>query len=92
MLTFPIVKTRADSKPIYAIAGPTCSGKTALSVRLAKHAGGEIVNFDSVQLYRGINIATAKPSEEEKQGISHLLQGHQWRGISEGTAIFAVGA
>lgn len=60
-------------KPIYAIAGPTASGKTALGVRLAKHVGGEVVNFDSVQIYQKIQIATAKPSEEEKQGISHHL-------------------
>lgn len=59
--------------PIYAIAGPTASGKTALAVRLAKHVGGEVVNFDSVQIYQKIQIATAKPSEEEKQGISHHL-------------------
>ena len=60
-------------KPIYAIAGPTCSGKTTLAVRLAKHVGGEVVNFDSVQLYRGIETATAKPTEEEKEGIPHHL-------------------
>ena len=62
-----------NEKRIYAIAGPTCSGKTALAVRLAKHVGGEVVNFDSVQLYRDIEIATAKPTEEEKQGIPHHL-------------------
>ncbi len=59
--------------PIYVIAGPTCSGKTVLAVRLAKYVGGEVVNFDSVQIYKGIQIATAKPTEEEKQGISHHL-------------------
>jgi len=63
----------SDKTPIYAIAGPTCSGKTELSVRFAKHVGGEIINFDSVQLYKGINIATAKPTEEETQGIPHHL-------------------
>jgi tRNA dimethylallyltransferase len=67
------MQSSRDKKPIYAIAGPTCSGKTALAVRLAKHVGGEVVNLDSVQLYRGIEIATAKPTEEEKQGISHHL-------------------
>ncbi len=59
--------------PIYAISGPTCSGKTALGVRLAKHVGGEVINFDSVQIYRGIQIATAKPSDDEMQGIPHHL-------------------
>ena len=58
---------------IYAIAGPTASGKTALGVKLAKAVGGEVVNFDSVQIYKGIRVATAKPSEEEKQGIPHHL-------------------
>ena len=66
--------TKIESgRPIFAIAGPTCSGKTALGVRLAKHVGGEVVNFDSVQLYQGIEVATAKPTEEEKQGIPHHL-------------------
>lgn len=60
-------------RPIYAIAGPTASGKTSLGVRLAKHVDGEVINFDSVQLYRGIQVATAKPSEEEMQGVSHHL-------------------
>lgn len=60
-------------KPIFAISGPTCSGKTALSVELALAVGGEIVNFDSVQIYREIEIATAKPTEEEKKGVPHHL-------------------
>lgn len=60
-------------RPIYVIAGPTASGKTALGVRLAKHVGGEVINFDSVQIYKGIQIATAKPTDEEKQGIPHHL-------------------
>lgn len=61
------------NQPVYAISGPTASGKTALGVRLAKHIGGEVINFDSVQIYKGIQIATAKPSEEEKHGIPHHL-------------------
>ena len=60
-------------KPIYAIAGPTASGKTALAVELALQVGGEVVNFDSVQIYKEIEIATAKPSEEEKSGVPHHL-------------------
>jgi tRNA dimethylallyltransferase len=62
--------------PIYAIAGPTASGKTALGVELALYVGGEIVNFDSVQIYREIEIATAKPSEQEKRGVAHHLIGY----------------
>lgn len=65
-----------DKKPIYAISGPTASGKTALGVRLARAVGGEVINFDSVQIYKGIEIATAKPSEEEMQGIPHHLIGY----------------
>jgi tRNA dimethylallyltransferase len=60
-------------KQIYAIAGPTASGKTALGVELALYVGGEIVNFDSVQIYREIEIATAKPDEQEKRGVPHHL-------------------
>jgi tRNA dimethylallyltransferase len=58
---------------IYAVAGPTASGKTALAVELASRLGGEVVNFDSVQIYRGIEIATAKPSIEERRGVAHHL-------------------
>jgi len=63
----------SNEKPIYAIAGPTASGKTALAVRLAKRVGGEVINFDSVQIYSGIEIATAKPTEDERQGVPHHL-------------------
>lgn len=61
------------NSPIYAIAGPTASGKTALGVELALHLKGEIINCDSVQIYRGIQIATAKPTKEEKRGVPHHL-------------------
>ncbi len=69
------VPTNSDpqNRHIYAISGPTASGKTALGVRLANEVGGEVINFDSVQIYQGIEIATAKPSEAEKQGIRHHL-------------------
>lgn len=60
-------------KPIYAISGPTASGKTALGVALAERVGGEVVNFDSVQIYREIEIATAKPSPSEMRGVPHHL-------------------
>ena len=59
--------------PLLVIAGPTASGKTALSVELAKIYNGEIVSADSMQIYKGLNIATAKPTEEEKCGIPHYL-------------------
>lgn len=65
-----------QDKPIYVIAGPTASGKTALAVKLALEVGGEVVNFDSVQIYRGIEVATAKPSEKEMRGVPHHLIGY----------------
>lgn len=65
--------TENRKKPIYAIAGPTASGKTALGVELALRIGGEVINCDSVQIYRGIEIATAKPSETERRGVPHHL-------------------
>lgn len=61
-------------KPIYAIVGPTASGKTEIGVALALRLGnGEIINCDSVQIYKEIEIATAKPSEAERRGVPHHL-------------------
>ncbi len=59
--------------PILAVVGPTASGKTALAVEIAKRLDGEIVSADSMQIYKYLNIATAKPDEEEKSGIRHHL-------------------
>ena len=58
---------------IICIAGPTASGKTALAVEIAKLVNGEVVNCDSMQIYKYMNIGTAKPSSEEQQGIVHHL-------------------
>ena len=58
---------------LIAIVGPTASGKTRLSVELAKELGGEIISFDSMQIYRGMDIGTAKPTMEERQGIVHHM-------------------
>ncbi len=58
---------------IVVIVGPTGVGKTKLSVELAKRLDGEIINADSTQVYRNLNIATAKVTEEEKEGIAHHL-------------------
>ena len=58
---------------IICIAGPTASGKTALAVEIAKEVGGEVVNCDSMQVYRRMDIGTAKPTEEEKQGVVHHM-------------------
>ncbi len=59
--------------PLIVIAGPTASGKTALSIALAQRFGGEIVSADSMQIYRHMDIGTAKPTEQEKAGIPHHL-------------------
>ena len=58
---------------IICIAGPTASGKTALSIALAKELGGEIVSCDSMQIYKRMNIGTAKPSLAEQAGIVHHM-------------------
>lgn len=58
---------------ILCVVGPTASGKTRLSVELAKALQGEIINADSMQIYKGISIASAAPTEDEKQGIPHHL-------------------
>ncbi len=58
---------------VVTIVGPTASGKTKLSVQLAKHFNGEIISADSMQIYREMSIATAKPDIEERQGIPHYL-------------------
>ena len=60
-------------KPLYIIAGPTAAGKSALAVELAKKLDGEIISGDSMQVYRGMNIGTAKIRPEEMQGIPHHL-------------------
>lgn len=58
---------------LICIAGPTASGKTALAVELAKELHGEVVSCDSMQIYRGMDIGTAKPTREEMQGIPHHM-------------------
>jgi len=62
------------NKPkVIAVVGPTASGKTALSVEIAKRFDGEVISADSMQIYKGMDIATAKPTAEEMQGIKHHL-------------------
>ncbi len=60
-------------QPLLMVVGPTASGKTALAVALAQHFGGEVVSADSMQVYRGMDIATAKPTKAEMQGVPHHL-------------------
>lgn len=60
-------------KPLVILTGPTSVGKTSLSIRLAHEIGGEIISADSMQVYRGMDIGTAKITEEEMDGIPHYL-------------------
>ncbi len=59
--------------PLVVIVGPTASGKTSLSIVVAKALDGEIVSADSMQIYKGMDIATAKPTSQEQQGVKHHL-------------------
>lgn len=61
---------------VIVICGPTASGKTALSIELAKKIDGEIISADSMQIYEDMDIGTAKPSKEETEGIPHHLIGY----------------
>lgn len=65
--------SKKDKIKVLTVVGPTASGKTALAVALAKYFDGEVVSADSMQIYKEMSIATAKPDEEEKQGIVHHL-------------------
>ena len=64
-----------DKIPLVAVAGPTASGKTALAVELALRLGGEVISADSMQIYKGMDIATAKPTAAEQKGVPHHLIG-----------------
>ena len=60
-------------KPLIIVCGPTASGKTRLAVDLALHTGGEVISADSMQLYKGMDIGTAKPTTGEMRGVLHHL-------------------
>ena len=62
-----------EKPKVIVICGPTASGKTQLSIQLAKQINGEIISADSMQIYKYMDIGTAKPTEEEKSGIQHYL-------------------
>ena len=64
-----------DKPKVIVICGPTASGKTSLSIELAKKINGEIISSDSMQIYKDMDIGTAKPTVEEMQGIPHHLIG-----------------
>ena len=62
--------------PLIVVCGPTASGKTSLGIALAKHFNGEVISADSMQIYKGMDIATAKPTVDEQQNIAHHLIGY----------------
>ena len=62
-----------EKKPLIILTGPTAAGKTSLSIELAKSIGGEIISADSMQVYKKMDIGTAKIRPEEMQGVPHYL-------------------
>ena len=69
---FPNVSHRNGSKrPLLVILGPTGVGKTEIAYRSALQFGGEVIGFDSIQVYRGLDVGTAKPSREQRERVSH---------------------
>ncbi len=62
-----------QKKPLIILTGPTAVGKTSLSIKLAKEINGEIISADSMQVYKGMDIGTAKIKPEEMQGVKHYL-------------------
>lgn len=68
-----MIQDKLQQAEVVAIVGPTASGKTALSIELAKKYNGEIINGDSMQIYRGLDIGTAKITEAEMEGVPHHL-------------------
>ena len=79
--------------PVLAVVGPTASGKTALGVALAEQFGGEIISADSMQIYKGLDVGTAKVTPEETHGIPHyavdLLEPDQTFSVADFTALAA---
>jgi tRNA dimethylallyltransferase len=67
------VTAAGGERPLVAIVGPTASGKTTLAVEVALRLGGEVVNADAFQLYRGMDVGTAKPTLAERRGVPHHL-------------------
>ena len=63
----------SEKKPLIVLTGPTAVGKTALSIRLAKAVNGEIISADSMQVYRCMDIGSAKITSEEMENIPHHL-------------------
>jgi tRNA dimethylallyltransferase len=70
------MKSLMEDLDAILITGPTASGKSALAARLARETGGVVINADSMQVYDTLHVLTARPFEEDMQGVPHLLYGH----------------
>src|SRR5215831_13276269 len=68
-----ILEKRLGTLPVIAVVGATAAGKSELSLRLARALGGEVINADSMQLYRGMDIGTGKLTPAERAGVPHHL-------------------
>ncbi|WP_054767161.1 tRNA (adenosine(37)-N6)-dimethylallyltransferase MiaA [Lysinibacillus parviboronicapiens] len=68
-----MIQDKLQQAEVVAIVGPTASGKTALSIEIAKKYNGEIINGDAMQVYKGLDIGTAKITEQEMEGVPHHL-------------------
>src|SRR5438876_797616 len=86
MHQFPTSNLRFQMHPVIAIVGPTASGKSDLALFLAESFSGEIVNYDSIQIFRHLNIGTAKPGAEELARVPHHMID-----IREPTEIYTAG-
>lgn len=79
--------------PIVAVVGPTATGKTALGVALCERFGGEVISADSMQIYRGLDVGTAKVTQEETHGVPHhcvdILQPEETFSVADFTALAA---
>ena len=62
--------------PVILIHGPTASGKSALAIEVARRLGGEVINADSMQVYKDVQVISARPTEEEMAGVPHHLFGY----------------
>ena len=79
-----------DKTKLIVVAGPTASGKTALAVQIAKAVGGSVICADSMQVYKGMSIATAAPAKQEMQGVPHMLNEFLERSVSFPFRIFVM--
>jgi tRNA dimethylallyltransferase len=68
-----MAETPPKPSPILVVLGPTASGKSALALEVAKRVGGEILTVDSMQVYRGMDVGTAKPTAAERAAVPHHL-------------------